>query len=175
VEKSWREGCNKDIRRKTRQKEKGTSRSEVPPQTQPTSNDNSKGIPIRAAPIPPDFAEDIAEYNRLIRNYVEGLRLRCNPLYINKLAGFKWENELIIQERYGRLLQVFDLLQAQTKQLMVIQRDSLAKIVGEEEIENAIEDGMIKIAKVEGAKVKRLPEGLILTRKVLEAMYGKPR
>jgi len=131
------------------------------------------GVTVRAAPVPLDYSEDVEGYNRLIRNYVEKLRLRCNPLYINKLGGFKFENELRIERRYGRLLQCFDILQAEEKRLMVIQRDSLEKIIGKEEIENAIEDGMVRIVKPEW-QGKRQPDGIILTEKVLEAMYGKP-
>jgi len=132
------------------------------------------GVEIRAAPIPLGYSDDIKEYNRLIRNFVEKLKLRCNPLFINKLGGFKYENELKIIQRCGRLLRVFDMLQAQEKCLMVIQRDSLEAIIGREEIDNAIEDGMAKIVKIESPKGKKLPDGVILTERVLQAMYGKP-
>jgi len=128
---------------------------------------------VRAAPIPLDYRDDIKEYNRLIENYVEKLKLRCNPLYINKLGGFKFENELRIQKRYGKLLNVFDLLQAQERCLMVIQMDSLEEIVGIEQILNAIEGGMVKVVTPQW-EGKKLPDGVILTEKVLEAMYGKP-
>jgi len=131
-------------------------------------------VQIRAAPIPLAYSDDVKEYNRLIKNYVEKLKLRCNPLYINKLGGFQFENELRIIRRCGKLLNAFDILQAQERCLMVIQRDSLEEIIGREQIDNAIEDGLAKVVKIESPKGKRLPDGIILTEKALEAMYGKP-